>query len=188
MTQKFHVKPAGKDGGEFCEDCPGGIGLAIQQLPPHRSLGSAGKGDQPLGVFFQNRHGDLGVGGFIQIGLMHQFHEVMVAGFVLNQQHQWIGFGRLFRTALGDFMDSVSPPWPVAGEVQLAADDRLHAGLGGGGREFQGSEHVVGIGDRHRRHFPGPAQFQKLADGDGAFRKGIGCMDAQVNEIGIGHG
>ena len=71
---------------------------------------------------------------------------------------------------------------------QQAFREGHHAGLGGGGREFQGSEHVVGIGDRHRRHFPGPAQFQKLADGDGAFRKGIGCMDAQVNEIGIGHG
>ena len=29
VTQKFHVKPGGKDGCKFCEDRPGGIGLAI---------------------------------------------------------------------------------------------------------------------------------------------------------------
>ena len=67
---------------------------------------------------------------------------------------------------------------------ELAADDRLHAGVGAGRGEFEGAEQIAAVGDRHRRHLVLLAQADQLLDLDRAGRERIGGMDAQMDEIG----
>ena len=99
--------------------------------------------------------------------------QVAQPGRVLRQQHERIG--RQARIV-------------GAGQRDLAADDRLDALGGAGLAELQRAEQVGGVGDGDRRHAGLARQGGDLVHLDGALAERIGGMDAQMDEIGVGHG
>ena len=109
----------------------------------------------------------------LQEAARRQTLEVGEPGRVLRQQHDRIG--RQARVV-------------GAGQRDLAADDRLDALGGAGLAELQRAEQVGGVGDRHRRHVGLARQGGDLVRLDGALAERVGGMDAQVDEIGVGHG
>ncbi len=67
-------------------------------------------------------------------GFRDQLQQIEIAGLILRQQHQLIGFGLFFdaaKAAIGLFL---------AADRQLNADDRLNTGFGAGRRKFQRAE------------------------------------------------
>ena len=85
------------------------------------------------------------------IGNRQQFQQVMVSGLVLDQEHH------RRRCDVVDVRETASSAVTgffrrLQGDRELATDDRLHAGLGGGGGELEGTEQVIGIGDSNCRH------------------------------------
>ena len=79
------------------------------------------------------------------------------------------------------------PDIVLARQRNLAADDRLHAGLGAGGSEFERAEQIAGIGDRNGRHRLGAAEAGQFLDFYRTRRQRIGGMDPKMNEIGKRH-
>ena len=80
----------------------------------------------------------------LEMGAAHQPHQVEIALLALDQQGQPVGRRQLARR--GDAALLLAP------DGELAADDRLDAGLGGVLREFQRAEQVAAVGDGDRRH------------------------------------
>ena len=149
--------------------------LALGEQACDRAVGAAGEQDQPGRVAGEHIERKLrlepGVG--LQETSRRQALQVRQTGRVLRKQHQRIG-----RQAgvVG------------AGQRDLAADDRLDALGGAGLAELQRAEQVAGVGDGDRGH-PGRArQDGDLIGLDGALAERIGGMDAQMDEIGVGHG
>ncbi len=83
----------------------------------------------------------------------------------------------------------VARPVVLIAEIdrERAADDRLDAGTGELFREFERTEHVVGVGERQRRLVVGFGEFRQPRDGQRAFQQRIRRMDMQVHEAGAGH-
>ena len=65
---------------------------------------------------------------------------------------------------------------------QRAADDGLNAHAGHLLREFQRSEHVVGVGERERRLLVGLRQLGEPSNGQRAFKQRVRRVDVQVDE------
>jgi len=76
----------------------------------------------------------------------------------------------------------------LAPNAEDAADDRLYARFLAGQRELHRAKEIAGIGHRHRRHAVGKAKLHQLLGLQCPFRKRIGGMDAQMDEIGMRHG
>ena len=74
-----------------------------------------------------------------------------------------------------------------AGQRDLAADDGLHAFGGAGLGELQRAEQIAGVGDRDGGHAGVPGQRGDFLHLDGALAERKGGMDAQMDEIGMGH-
>ncbi len=74
-----------------------------------------------------------------------------------------------------------------ARHCELAADDRLDTLADAVLAEFQRAEQVPGVGDRHRRHLRLAGEGGEFVHLDGALAERIGGMDAEVDEIGVGH-
>ena len=114
-------------------------------------------------------------------GAARQLQEVAIAGLVLHQQHQGV------RVRLPPVADPAIAVAVLAPDAQLAADDRLHAGLGRGRGEFERAEQIAGVGDGDRRHGLGAAQRHDLVDLERALGQRIGGVDAEMDEIGVRH-
>ena len=121
----------------------------------------------------------------LEIGVAEQLDEILVALFVLHQQRQMRG---LFLAA-----------GSRRGRAQLHRQQRAENGLHRGQRDFRAAfafldllgelfgnlidaEHIVDVGDRHRRHGVFPRQLGQLIGADSAFQQGIGTLHPQVNE------
>src|SRR6185437_6273468 len=71
---------------------------------------------------------------------------------------------------------------------KLAADDRLDSVTRHLVGEFQGSEHVVGVGQRQGGLAVGLGQLAELGDLDRSLQQRISGMDVEMDESGVGHG
>ncbi len=117
---------------------PLGIGprlviLAVGEQAGHGALPARGQRDQAVGGAAERREEDvrLFLRRAVEVRLRHQFAEIVVAGFVLGQQHQPVEHPR--RADLRR-----------AGDGEQRTDDRLHAfGLGGVGERHGGVEAVA---------------------------------------------
>ena len=142
------------------------------QKPPHRPVRPPGQADQPGGMARQLLQGHLRqLAALVDIKAGVQLHEVHVAGPVLRQQHHGGQGPRLFaRTGR------------IMRHRDLAAHDRLHARPLCGDRKLQRGEHVVGVGDRDRRHLLGHAEPDQLLDRNRPFQQGMLGVNAQMDE------
>ena len=68
------------------------------------------------------------------------------------------------------------------GERECHADDRLDAGTGEGLGEFEGTEQIVGIGQRQRRRAVVAGEARKLRNGERALEQRIGRMHPKMHE------
>ena len=117
--------------------------VAVGQQPRHLGGGAAGEADQAGAVFFQQALVYArAVVEALDVGLGDQLHQVAVAGVVAGQQHQ-VG-----RAALAGVL--VVPA--VVGDVDLAADDGLDAGVAAGGVEVHHAVEGAVVGDGQRIH------------------------------------
>ena len=104
-----------------------------------RAARPAGEADQPLirrGEVGQAQR-RLGAGLAIEKGMAGEAHQIAVAHLALHQEHDAGGLGAV-AIAIGQALAAIA----VAvlrrrGERDLDADDRLDAGFGAGGGEFQ---------------------------------------------------
>src|SRR5580700_5993375 len=69
-------------------------------------------------------------------------------------------------------------------DVKFAANDRLHAELGGLGDELDGAKNIAVVGHRHSGHAELVHMFAKPLDIAGAIQQGVIGMQVQVNELG----
>ena len=179
VALELHIQPSRKRPGQAPENGLRRRALAFGKERPHGPGRPAGKRDEAVGALLQGGQGNFRVVG-AEIGLAEQFEQVAVTALVLDQQHQSV--------RCGPFPVAPAGPDFLARDAQLASDDGLHAGRRAGGRELERAEKVVGVGDGHRRHARVTAQGHQILDLDRTFGEGIGGMNAQVNEVGVGHG
>ena len=180
VAADLDVEAAGEEPGQLGQGLAGRLVLAGEQQAADRALGAAGQGDQALGMAAEIVPADLRhlAGVAFHVGQADQLQQVAVAGLVLRQQHD------LVRRRLV----AVVRRRLVAAQPDLAADDRLQAGIGGGQREFEGAEEVAAVGDGHGRHGPALTGGDQILELDRPFGERIGGMNAEVDEIGVWHG
>ena len=119
----------------------------------------------------------------LEIGAARQLQQVAIAGLALRQQHQLVG-----RRLVADAAAAVeAAALLLAGDAELAADDRLQAGVAGGERELEGAEEIAGVGHGDRRHGLRLAERDQLLQLDRALGERIGGVDAEMDEIGVRH-
>jgi len=80
------------------------------------------------------------------------------------------------------------PVRAVVAEVHLAAQDGLYARLLALLEEAHGPEHVVVVGESHRRHGETFGALDQVRDAQRAIQHGEMRVDVQVNERGVAHG
>src|SRR3546814_4460346 len=76
----------------------------------------------------------------------------------------------------------------LAADAELTADDRLHAGVPGGKREFESAEEIAAVGDGNRRHAVLGAELYEILRPDRALAQREGGVDPKMDEIGMRHG
>ena len=178
MALQLHIKALRIDRSQPRQHRPRLRPLPGLQEPPHRPVRATGQADQPGGILRQIVQRHLWqLAALVEIKAGVQLHQIHVAGLVLCQQDHGGKGPRLFARS-GRIMR----------HRDLAPHDRLHARPLGGDRKLQRCEHVVGVGDRHRRHVLRHAEPDQLLDRNRPFQKGMLGVDAQVNESGgVGH-
>ncbi len=172
------VEPVGKQPGQPLGQRAGAGGVIVAQQRAERAVGAPGQADQALGVGGERVEGDVRRGGgAVEIVGAGQLHQVGEAGLGLGEQHD--------RARPGGAVSGMRRGG--VGEVELAAEDRLDPGLGGGLRELQRGEEVAGVGQRHGGLAGGPGEFRQRLDLDRALEERVGRVDAQVDELGSVH-
>ena len=73
------------------------------------------------------------------------------------------------------------------GNGQLAAGNRLNAGVATGLGEFQRTEQIVGVGHGDGWHPEDAAAFDQIIDFESPFKKRICGVDVKVNEFRYQH-
>ena len=109
----------------------------------------------------------------VQRGLRGDLHQVAVAFFVLSQ-HQQVVVG----VALGRGAMVV-----LLADVELAADDRLHAGVFGRIDELDCAKDVAVIGHGHGGHAEFLDALDEFLDIAGAVEHGVIGMQVQMDEL-----
>ena len=181
VAHQLDVKPPRKQPGEPLQHLLRHPSPALGEQPSHRARRAAGERDQPFAVRLEIGERQLrGLRrGGLKEGTAHQLHQIAVALLALDQDHQDVrreprAVARVRALSRGPVLQTRVR---VAADGELAADDRLHAGLRAGQRKLHGAEQVGGVGDGHGRHGVGPAQRHQLVDLDGALGQRIGGMD-----------
>ena len=144
------------------------LGLVARgELTAHLGIEAAGEHEQPLGVLGEELpvHPRLVVVA-LEIGLGDESHEIGVADLVADED----------RAVAGALVAAVLPRSLGAAsrrDVQLRAEDGLHAGLHAGRVEIDAAEEVAVVGERER----GEAQLLRRAGraSRGARRRRAGC-------------
>ncbi len=186
VALQLDIEPPGKRFAQRLQAFPRGIVLAGEQQAADRAFGAAGQHDQAFAAGGQIGQRDLRrlAGHAVEISVAEQAREIAVAGFGLHQHDHLVRRrGARIGAEAGLQIAAVLAP-----DRQLAADDRLHAGIGQGHGEFVGAEQVAAVGHGRGRHGVFAAQLGELADLQRPFEQRIGGMDAEMDEIGVGHG
>ncbi len=182
VTLQFQVEPAVEQPLQPVEHVRRRRRLARRQQPPDGAARATGQRDQPRGRAFQLRHRQSGDRSHLEfeMGPAHQPHQVDVALLALDQQGQPIDSRQLVRRGNAALL--------LAPDAEIAADDRLYAGLRGVLREFQRAEEVVAIGDGNRRHRLALGERDDLVDLVRPLGERVGGTNLQMDEISDGHG
>ncbi len=110
-----------------------------------------------------------------------QGQQVSIPGLALHQQHDPVRLYAAPRRSIA------SRRLVAAGERHFTADDRLHSRRRAGGGEFERTEQIPRIGDRHRRHALDLTQPHRFLDRDRPGRQRVSGVNAQMNKIGERH-
>ncbi len=183
MAHQLDVEAPGKERRQAQKHRFGRFGLAVGQQPADRPARAAGEAEEAGGLSFERRERELRLLAALGVeeGAAREMEEIAIARLVLRQQHDRIGrSGRPDPSRESDLAVE-------AAERQLAADDRLHAGVARRLRELQSAEQVAGIGHRHGRHGMGFGERRQLFHLDRARGQRIGGMGAQMDEVGMRH-
>ena len=178
MPLHLDVEPPREERGEALGERPGARAVALADQLAERALGAAGQADQSLGVGGERleRHVRQ-LGAAPEVVERGELHQVEKAGRVLGEEHDRPRRRRPLARMRGGGV----------GEGELAAHDRLDAGLGGDLGEFERREEVAGVGQRHRGHASLGAELRQRLHRDGALEQRIGGVQAEVDESGLGH-
>ena len=158
--------------------------LAVDHQVGERSLGTGGKGDQPLAVFFQQLHVHARlVVESLEIAGRSELHQVPVARGVLREHDE---MGRL----VGSCAAPDRTPLLAAArrQVQLATDDRLESRVLDRLVKLHGAEHVSMIGHGDGGHVVGFGGCCEIFNAAGAVEEAVVRMVVQMHERGHGAG
>jgi len=183
VPHQLHIEPVWKKAGKAQKGRFGRFLLAFMQQPSNQPVRTACKRDQSIGQTVERLPGELRLAARLALkeSAADQFQQVRVSGFVLHQQHELIG--RLPNRTQRDIAVLVRR----SRHCELAADDRLYAGLARREREFQRAEQITAIGHRDRRHAMRNAELYQLLDADRTFGQRVSRMNAEMDEIGVRH-
>ena len=134
---------------------------------------AGGEGDQALVVLLQQLfiHPRLVVEAF-QVGFGGQLDQVLVAGLVLGQQDQVVVV----------FIAGVAAEVAARGDIDLAADDGLDAGLSGCLVELDDAVHHAVVGDGQAVHAQLFGPCHQLRDAAHAVEQAVFGVDMEVGE------
>ena len=167
-------------GEQLAVPAGGGDGIlhpAAAALHGHLALEAGRHGDQPLGAPREQFAVDAGpVVEALLVAGRGQVGQVLVALHVLAEQDQVVG-------RVGDALGVLGKA-RLRRQVELAADDRLDAGLLALQVELGGAEHVAVVGHGHRRHVQFLGLGDQVVEADGAVQQGILGVEVEVDEIG----
>ena len=159
---------------------PAGRGHGIFHPSPaalhgHLALEAGRQGEKPPGMFLQDLPVDAGtvVEPFLEAG-RGEVGEVLVPLHVPAEQDQVVG-------RVGDPL-SLFGEAGFGGQVDLAADERLDAGLLALEVELDGAEHVAVVGDGQGRHVILLCLVDQVLDADGAVQQGVLGMEVEMDE------
>ncbi len=174
VTLQFDIEAVAEHPRHLVQRCIRLGRLALHKQRVDRTVGPAGKQDQPFGPFRHHRpgHARLIHRACVEKGRGRQGAQVQPTGLILRQQDH----GRHPRPAVADLAAD-------AGDRKRAGHDRLNAGPLGRFRKLQSPEQIGPVGHAHRRHAGIRRQGRHLARLDRAFQQRIGRADPQVNEL-----
>ena len=189
VARELDIEPVRKRFPKLLQRAARLLHLPVGEKPAQRAGGAGGKRDQPRCVRsdIPERHMRVSRLG-LEEGLRHQRHEVAVPLLVLHQQDEEIAFCPASCTGTYAAVRAGRGIRLHRRHRELAADDRLYPLRGGGHRELQRAEQVVGIGYRHGGHGPVDAELHEIRDLDRSFGQRVGRMDPEMDEICVGHG
>ena len=186
MALELDVKPVAEQALEALDVFGGKRSLSGHQRIIDGPLGPSGEADEACGVVREIVPRDmvLGILGARQVGPRGELHQIVIALLVFREK--------------GERRDAAQPPHMLEAPLllldqidpQRAADDRLDALVPHGLGEFERTEQVAGVGDRHRRHPGVLRQTGERLDLKGALGQRISSVGAQMHEdgVGLGHG
>jgi hypothetical protein len=113
----------------------------------------------------------------LEVGLGDEPHEIGVAGLVADEDGAVAG--ALVAAVLPRTLESASRR-----DVELRAEDGLHAGLHAGRVEIDAAEEVAVVGQGERGEAQLLRALDELLEARGAVEQAVLRVDVQVNEIG----
>ena len=177
---EFDGEAVGEGLGEAGEEVLGGRHLALGEQARERAGVAAGEQDEAGGqaaeAFEQELWGEVRF-GFEEAGGGKALEVGEALGVLGEEDH-----------AVGGEAEIVGAGVVGAGQSDLAADDGLDAFGRAGLAEFHGAEEVGGVGDGDGGHAGVGGKLGNLVGLDGAFAERIAGVNAQMDEIGVGHG
>ena len=164
-----------EDVGESACSGAGRVVVALCQTFGDLAFEASGEADQAAGVFGEKFLADARlVVKAVQRGFRGDLHQVAVAFFVLSKYQQVVVGIALRRRAMVVFL----------ADVELATDDRLHAGVFGRIDEVDCAKNVAMVGHGHGGHAHLFHALAKFLDVTGAVEHGVVRMQVQVDELG----
>ncbi len=182
MALQLHIEAVAESGEQRIDARGGQMRLARGDDAVDRAVRSAGQADQPVRMAFEPGELDVGrlVAGMVQKGARIEVQEIAVAGLGRGEQHQprqRLGAGGEPPSARTHLIVLVA-----AIDRERAADDRLDARTRHLFREFERTEHVVGVGERQGRLVVGLGEFGEPRDRKRAFQQRIRGMKVEMDE------
>ncbi len=180
VALQFDIETVGIGLGQFRTKRLGLVPLSVREQLTKWSSGASGQTDQTVGIKLQLLHGDMGeIVPALQKVARVQFEQIEVSRLVLSKQNNGAGFGPFFTGTRGI----------AVSQIELTADDRLHACTGHILGKLQRREEVARIGHSNCGHPRLAGHFGERFDLHRPLKKRIGGVQAEVNESrGLGHG
>ena len=183
VALQLDIEPVAEDRHHPLHAAAGEIGPVRRDRRADRTERAAGQGDDSLGPRLQpiEQHMRARIVGMPEIGERDDLHEIGIARFRRRDQHQRRDRGQATFAA-------PAPALLAIGEldVDLAAGDRLDAGLGRLLGKLQSAEQIVGVADADRRRVVALCELDDLVELQRAFEQGKGAVDPQMDEFGFG--
>ncbi len=149
VALQLQVEAALEERRELLDEAPGARGVVVEDRARHHRRETARRRDQPFAVLAQQIEVDARlVVEALEIAPRHQHHQIAVAGVVHREQQQVVD-----RVEARVVLLAALPFEARAGcEVDLAAEDRLHARVARLLVELDGAEEIAVVGHRDSRH------------------------------------